>query len=161
MRRRNFISAAGLTLSTFANRGLGSSLCFPTTFQSPAFEPPTPYSNTTDPATFLYGTYDLWTSLPVSGAWTNLPHNNEGYCQKLFFWRRGYDWRADSHPNLILTGKRIDADAPTIAFSNASPAFTKTNTPAIVTTVIVPLLGCWEFSAYYVGHTLTFIVSVA
>jgi len=59
---------------------------------SPAFIPPAPYKVNVGLDSFWYGDKDLWTLLPVDGAWNGLPYRaNEGYSNKLFLWKQGYD----------------------------------------------------------------------
>src|SRR5512146_457559 len=38
------------------------------------FVPPLPYTFKASPTSFLYGTDDLWTILPIAGSWSGLPH---------------------------------------------------------------------------------------
>jgi hypothetical protein len=47
---------------------------------------------------FWYGTDVLWTLLHADGTWAGLPHytpDDPKFRQKLFFWREGYNWRAE------------------------------------------------------------------
>src|SRR5512133_334571 len=67
-------------------------ICPVTQPPNPPFTPPPPYSTLT-PLGFWYGTASLWTDVPANGVWSGLPHNPEGYTQKVFWWRKGYDWR--------------------------------------------------------------------
>jgi len=58
--------------------------------QQPAFTPPAPYSDPGSQGGFWYGSNALWTAVRQNGIWEALPHNPEGYTQKVFWWRHGY-----------------------------------------------------------------------
>lgn len=120
------------------------------------FVPPPPYWTHHNADQFWYGTESLWTLLGVQGAW-NL-HNNPG--AKLTYWRRGFDWRKESEPELIVIAKRLDREAPPVAAGPASAVFVTTERPAMMTAIDIPSIGCWEISARYSGHALNFVVSV-
>jgi hypothetical protein len=112
--------------------------------------------------TFWYGTDALWTQLDAGGVW-RLNGNVDkrgGYATKLVFWRRGFDWRKEPEPDLILTARRVDGDAPSVAVAHANAVFVTGNTPAMMSGIRIPTAGCWEVSGHYGGRTLTFIVSV-
>jgi hypothetical protein len=110
---------------------------------------------------FWYGTEALWTSLSFDGKWTiqGNPLVPKGYTTKLVFWRRGFDWHKELEPKLIITGKRLDGDSPSIAEAHASAVLFGTG-DAMMTGIDIPSAGCWELTAHYGGHTLSFIVLV-
>jgi hypothetical protein len=64
-------------------------------------------------------------------------------------------------PKLIITGTRLDGDAPSIAVAHANAVFVTGPTPAMMTGINIPTPGCWELTGHYRGHTLTYVVSVA
>jgi hypothetical protein len=139
-----------------------SAQCLTTLPPNPQFVPPTPYLQDAPTGGFWYGTESLWTSLSADGEWRGL-HNDKGYRQKLFFWSKGHDARKDPEPELIITGRRLDGDSPSLAVAHASNAFVSRSSklpPAMVTAFEIPTEGCWQLTAHYSGHTLTFIVSV-
>jgi hypothetical protein len=115
-----------------------------------------------------YGTDALWTELSVEGKWTMRDNvlNGKGYRTKLVFWRRGFDWRKEPEPKLIITGKRLNGEAPSLTESHASAVFISGRNasgmmpPGMMTMIDIPTVGCWELTAHYGGHTLAFIVSV-
>jgi hypothetical protein len=82
--------------------------------------------------------------------------------QKLFWWRRGYNWRAENPPQLTLTGKRIDASAPPLETDkNANPGWTNDQEhPFIVTGIDIPTAGCWQIIGDYKGDKLTLVIKV-
>ena len=128
------------------------------------FVPPSPYLAKTSPGHFWFGTVKLWTSLPADGIWRGLPHyrSDPTFRQKLFFWREGYNWRTESPPHLIVTGRRLDASAPPLAFACANAGWGDDKEhPFMVTGVNFPTLGCWEVTGDYDGDKLTFVVWLA
>jgi hypothetical protein len=122
------------------------------------FAPPAPYSSKISPDGFWFGTNELWTSLPVDGTWSGLPHytpTDTTFRQKLFFWRQGYDPRKDPQPNLVVTGKRLDSPAPPLLCDKAN-----NGADGIVTGINLPTLGCWAIKAHYRDGELAFVVWV-
>ena len=84
-----------------------------------------------------------------------------GYRTKLIYWRRGFDCRREPEPELIVSAKRLDRKAPSVAADSARAVFVKGDTPAAMMTAIdIPTAGCWEVTAQYRGHNLNFVVSV-
>jgi hypothetical protein len=118
------------------------------------FVPPPPYWTDHGPDRFWYGTESLWTLLGVRGTWKG------GYGTKLTYWRRGFDWRREPEPNLIVMAKRIDREAPPVAAYPAHAVFVTTERPAMMTGIEIPSMGCWEVTAQYGGNRLSFVVSV-
>lgn len=111
---------------------------------------------------FWYGTDALWTRLGSAGVWhikNNVDEHN-GYATKLVFWRKGFDWREEAEPALIVTARRLDGDSPSVAVAHANAVFVTGNTPAMMTGIRIPSPGCWEVTGHYSGHTLSFTVSV-
>lgn len=137
-----------------------SAQCLTTLPPNPQFVPPKPYPQDAPTGAFWYGTESLWTSLSANGEWGGL-HNDKGYRQKVFFWSKGYDARKEPKPKLIITGRRLDGDSPSVAVADASNAFLSNGSPpAMVMAFEIPTAGCWELTAHYGGHTLTFVTSV-
>ena len=128
-----------------------------------AFIPPSPYP-ATPPANysdqFWYGTAGLWTLLRVDGTWTNLPLDNSGYSQKLFWWRAGYSSSAEPNPKLTVTGKRLDSSAAPLTASRASNAMSDLGQSMDIG-ILIPTPGCWEITGQYNDHKLSFVVWVA
>jgi hypothetical protein len=136
--------------------------CAVTRPPQPPFIPPTPYPwNPPSAGEFWYGTDALWTTLPESGVWAELPHNLEGYTQKLFWWRKGYFWRDEPEPELTVTGQGLDATAPAPRVSAATNAFADDIGSAILVGVDFPTLGCWQISGQYAKAELSFVIWLA
>lgn len=127
--------------------------CLTTLPPNPPFTPPAPYSTNAGQG-FWYGTDALWVRLPVS-----LDGTRKGVAIKLFVASRGYNWRTDPQPHLVITGKRLDGDAPAIAIAGGTNAGSG-DTVRMLIGVVFPTEGCWEVTAYHSGHALTFVMSV-
>jgi hypothetical protein len=133
---------------------------------SEPFVPPAPYPTKHSEATrFWLGSEKLWTLRPGDGLWHGLRtidadsgFTHEIYRDKVFWWRKGYDWRTENPPQLKVSGKRLDAPAPSLYADPAQPAFIKI--PAMVTGIDIPTVGCWEITGNYKGDKLTFVVWV-
>ncbi len=135
--------------------------CPVTTPPDPLFTPPAPYSPSAPWDQFWYGTDSLWTAVPQNGVWSALPHNPEGYTQKVFWWRKGYSWTKEPEPDLSVTGRRLDADAAPLNVSKATNAFAEDIGSAMLVGVDFPTLGCWEITGRYAGTELSFVVWIA
>ena len=78
--------------------------------------------------------------------------------QKLFWWRQGYDWRAEPQPPLTVTGRQIDGSAPPLVASKATNAFADDIGSAMLVGVDIPTTGCWEITGHLKGAALSFVV---
>jgi hypothetical protein len=142
--------------------GRPETACLTTLPPVPPFTPPAPYESLDTPdGAFWYGTDALWTQLATEGVWhtTNNVDKSGGYVTKLVFWAKGFDWHKEFDPKLIITARRTDGDAPSVAEAGASAVFVGAKA-AIMTGIRIPRAGCWEVSAYYGGHVLTLVVLV-
>jgi hypothetical protein len=129
--------------------------------QDPLFTPPSPYSDLGIKEEFWYGSNSLWTAVPQNGIWADLPHNPEGYTQKVFWWREGYVWNEEPEPALTVTGERLDAPAPPFNVSRATNAYASDIGSAMLVGVDFPTLGCWKLTGQYKNTELSFVVWVA
>ena len=129
--------------------------------QEPLFTPPAPYSKLGWEGYFWYGSNSLWLSLREDGVWQSLPHNPEGYSQKIVWWREGYVWTEEPQPDLTMTGERLDAKAPPLKTYPASNAYAADIGSAMMTGVDFPTLGCWMITGEYHDAELSFVVWVA
>jgi hypothetical protein len=103
---------------------------------------------------------DLWTMLQAGGTWSNLPHSNAGYTQKVFWWAQDDNGGAEPTPKLTVTGRRLDAAALPLVASSATHAMADFGA-AMLVGVDIPALGCWEITGHYRGRELSFVVWVA
>jgi hypothetical protein len=136
--------------------------------QPPAqtFAPPSPYPSQHGSDAFWFGSENLWVQLPTNGTWSQLPHyrpSDTAFRQKIQWWRKGYDWRADVPSKLVITGKRLDSPAPPlVSQSNASGMGTGMDGLAFIMSGLdIPTLGCWQITGDYKGDKLTFVIWVA
>jgi len=96
----------------------------------------------------------------MTGAWPNLPFATDGFTQKIFWWRAGYDWRAEPAPNLVVSGSRVDGPSKALVSSTASNAFASDIGSAMVVVVSMPTAGCWKITGRYKETELTFVVNI-
>jgi hypothetical protein len=128
-----------------------------------AFTPPAPYE--VDPVAFWWGTEKLWTFVGEPAIWPWLPHKPghehevQPLTNKLFWMSVNHNWRAEPHPPLTVTGRRLDGSAPPLLVDQAQNAFFDP-AAAMVIGVYVPTPGCWEITGEYKGEKLSFVVWV-
>jgi len=139
--------------------------CPVTTAPAHPFTPPAWYDPTDDD--FWLGSEKLWTEGSKSGVWEWEPHKpgHEHEAQpltvKISWGSVDYYWRKEPRPNLTITGRRLDGEAPplllmpmtNIAGPNARHGF-------MLSGVYVPTPGCWEITGDYKGQKLSFVVWV-
>ena len=135
--------------------------CPTTVPQHPTFVPPAPYDSMGYDGEFWYGSDSLWTAVREDGIWEALPHNPEGYTQKVFWWRDGYVWTEEPEPALTVTGERMDAPAPPLYASEATNASASDIGSAMLVGVDMPTLGCWKITGKYGDAEVSFVVWVA
>lgn len=136
--------------------------CHVTTLSKQEFEAPEPYSSFAPwEGIFWFGSDHLWTAIHNDGVWAGLPLNPDGYTQKIMWWSSLYDLPNEPEPALVVTGRRLDADAPPLRFYGATNAFAKEIGDAMLTGVEFPTLGCWEVTGQYRKAGLTFVVWLA
>jgi len=140
-----------------------SAQCRTTPAPNPPYVPPGPYFATAVDSTFWYGSDALWTALPLDGKWTANGKDEDGsVCRtKLSLLASRLRLRTETEPKLTIAGKRLDAVAPTVAVALANAVFIPSRDGAGMMTLIdIPKAGCWEITAHYKGHDLSFVVSV-
>jgi hypothetical protein len=127
-----------------------------------AFNPPPPYPPDAPSANeFWYGSNALWTAVPNSGVWSDLPLNSDGYTQKIFWWSEKFSIRDEPEPDLAVSGRRLDAQAAPLNVSRATNAFAGDIKTAMLVGVDFPTTGCWEITGVYKGAELSFVIWIA
>jgi hypothetical protein len=106
-----------------------------------------------------YGTNQLWTWLDADGTW-EMAHDEHGLFDKSFWWRQGYDWRAETTPRLRVTGRRLDAQAPAVTVLDATNGFKPSMDAFMLLGLELPAEGCWELTGHYHDRSLRFVVRV-
>lgn len=134
--------------------------CPVTVPQDPPFIPPVPYSELGYEGYFWYGSNSLWVALPEDGVWSDLPTDSHGYGQKLPWWRERYVWNEEPEPPLVVTGERLDDDAPPLDASSANGSYSNDMGSAMMMGMGIPTAGCWEITGNYEGDELSFVVWV-
>lgn len=136
--------------------------CPVTTAGKSAFEAPEPHSAIAPWENFFwFGTEGLWTALHNDGVWASLPLNSTGYTQKIMWWSDVYSLPDEPVPALVVSGRRLDDDAPPLKFYGATNAMADDIGEAMLTGVDFPTLGCWEITGQYKKSGLTFVVWLA
>jgi hypothetical protein len=97
----------------------------------------------------------LWTALPESGSWGQLARG-----EKFFWWSADYAVRDELVPNLTVTGRRLDGEAPGFETSEATNVSHKSFGIAMLVGVELPTPGCWELTGTYRGESLSLVVLV-
>jgi len=133
-----------------------SDVCPVTQPQQPPFSPPI---DANYEGRFWYGSSALWTNLPSDGVWWGLPHDDDGYVQKAVFWREGFVALDEPNPALTVSGRKLDASAPTFSFSDATHGWDETGNFMLMG-ISIPTEGCWEITAEYQDAQLIYVVKV-
>ena len=97
---------------------------------------------------YWYGTNDLWLGLPLDGT---LNQN-----VRLFWWSASFSANAETHPDLVVSAVRLDG------YSERQPFVDHPSTAdgAMLVGMTFPTSGCWQVTAEYRGHSLSFVVWV-
>jgi cytochrome c2 len=148
--------AAAKTSSEVASAAAGLSDCPFTRPPEPPFIPPLPWPPQ-PPGTgeFWFGNAGLWTALPVSGSWRQLALG-----EKFWWWSEEFDVSEDTTPDLTVTARRLDGDAPSFAVSEATNGYHDSFNWAMLIGVELASPGCWEFTGEYKGHQLSLVLWV-
>lgn len=137
--------------------------CPVTTKGDSSFMPPSKYlQEITTAETFWYGSKELWTHLGSASTWDSerQPANPGVYVNKLVYWRERSDWRAEPE-KLRVTARRLDQEAPVVVGSPAHEVFViGPMPPAMMSGITIPASGCWEITASFRDHKLSFVRKV-
>jgi hypothetical protein len=136
--------------------------CPVTVLQKSTFEAPEPHSPSAPwEGIFWFGSGHLWTALHNDGVWYGLPETSDGFTQKIMWWSRLYNLPDEPEPALVVSGRRLDGEAPALRFYGATNAMADDIGEAMLTGVEFPTLGCWEVTGRYKKSGLTFVVWIA
>lgn len=121
-----------------------------------AFIPPEPWpAQPPGKDQFWYGENGLWTALPASGSWRQLALG-----EKFWWWSGEFDVVEDSTPDLVVTARRLDGDAPVFQTTGATNGYHESFHWAMLAGVELPTPGCWEFTGQYSNDQLSFVLWV-
>ncbi len=129
------------------------------------FTPPSPYPHELGELGFWWGTEKLWIDLLKSGIWEQwkphepYEHRVQPLTAKLFWWSVDFDPPREEIPDLKVTGRRLDGDAPPLLTMEATNAG-ESPAVAMLVGVYVPTPGCWEITGDYKGQKSSFVVWV-
>jgi hypothetical protein len=138
------------------NAPTATSTCPVTLAASHRFAEPSPSSA----SRFWYGDERLAVLLKAGGRWRGMG-SSASYRDKLFWWRQGYDGAAEPTPKLVVTGRRLDGDASTLATPRATNArHADFGGWAMLVALEFPVGGCWQVTGEYQGQKLSFVVDV-
>ncbi len=148
--------AAGKTFQESASENKGFTECPVTQPAEPSFIPPEPWPSKPPGETqFWFGDSGLWTALPIHGSWRQL-----AYGEKFWWWSEEFDVSEDPTPDLAVSARRLDGDAPAFQESEATNGYHESFNWAMLMGVTLPSPGCWEFTGHYKDHTLVFVLWV-
>jgi len=121
-----------------------------------------PVTTPDDPETDLYGPEGGLRVFINEGGWVDLPQDEHGYFNKVFWKYPGYSVTEDPRPDLKVSGKQLDGTATFIEKGPATNAFGNPDLlgDAILTGVSIPKPGCWQLTGEYRESQLTFVVWV-
>ena len=129
---------------------------------NPPFIPPEPWpaqppGQVSGPDTyqFWYGSPELWTALPKDGSWPQL-----GRGEKFWWWSERFDVNEDDTPDLVVTARRLDGEAPEFSEDHATNGYHHTFHWAMLVVVELPTPGCWEVTGVYKEQALSIVVWV-
>jgi len=128
------------------------------------FVPPAPYpAKPPSQGVFWFGTEKLWTMLPVEGTWRGLRHysaTTPGFRQKIFWWRKGYNWLSDPNPDLTVKGERLDGPAPHFLIPRATNGYEQDLKSFMLVGADIPTYGCWRITGRFKDDELSFVIRV-
>ena len=133
-----------------------ASSCATTVAPASPFAEPSPSSA----SRFWYGSEDLAVLLRRGGTWRGMgPSHN--YRTKLVWWRQGYSGAPEPRPELVVSGRRLDGEAPPATVSRATSCHHMDfGGWAMLVMVEFPASGCWEVTGQYKGKVASFVVEV-
>jgi hypothetical protein len=129
----------------------------PVTLAAPRrFAEPSPSSA----SRFWYGDERLAVLLKAGGRWRGMGPA-KSYRDKLVWWRQGYDGTAEPRPKLLVTGRRLDGDAPALATPTPTNArHADFGGWAMLVALEFSSAGCWQVTGEYGPQKLSFVVDV-
>ena len=141
----------------------GARAACPVTVPEDSFRAPAPWP--AEPPAYYeshwYGTNDLWTMIDVDGAvWLGAAKPGPG--QKTWWWSTHFKGGSEeSTPAIGVTGVNLDEPAPhPVKLGGRATNGAADFGSAMLVGVDFAVPGCWELTASYKGHTLSYTVLV-
>lgn len=124
-----------------------------------SFTPPPPHqaSKAGDPM-FWFGSDALYVLLSADGRWHGQP-SSTGTRNRSFWYRKNAEWREEFPYQFKATAKRLDIDAPMIAFPNVHNAIMGEEV-AMLFMLELPERGCWQVTGNYKSDSLSWVTWV-
>jgi hypothetical protein len=128
------------------------------------FVPPAPYPSVAPSANWVWlGAKELWVMSPADGIWRGITRSSPNgpiTSNKQFWMSEGYSGTREPQPELIVSGRRLDGDAPPIAVGPATNArHSDFGGWAMLVGPGIPV-GCWELTGQYRNRSVSFVVWV-
>ena len=124
--RSSTIPTSVQSTSVYEQRPVAPASCPVTVPPTTPFTPPGEHDMDAKDNGFWLGTEKLWIALPKSGAvWGWVPHapgQEHALTAKIFWGSVDFDHRKEHPPQLIVTGRRLDGDAPPLLVNKATNA---------------------------------------
>jgi hypothetical protein len=136
----------GLTTS-----GRSSEFSCPITFPRPdGFVPPSPYPPTPRPGDVWFGSGDLWTVLPIDGAYEP---------RKSVWWSVNFPGgNVEGEPPIEVSYERLDAERePIVREAPGTNAYTDQDGWFMIASIDPDEPGCWRVTASYKGATVSYV----
>lgn len=126
-----------------------ASVC-PITYPTEVYTPPIGYPATSSGVDQAwYGTDDLWTTLPIDGAYA---------WRKSVWWSVGFPGGVEEgEPPIKVTWQRLDVDSDPIVEERGTNAYTDQDGWFMIAGIDPRQAGCWEVTAQYEGTTLSYV----
>jgi hypothetical protein len=106
-----------------------------------------------------YGSELLAALVPIDGKWIGMGPER-AYRDKFWWWRRGFDARAEWQPDLVISAVRLDGPASHFELTRVTTGYDD-EWDAMLVGMEFPSAGCWEVRATYNGvQELTVVLQV-
>ena len=125
----------------------------------PRFIPSPPYNDPgPDAAAFWHGSDALFVTLYSDGRWRGITEAGKTR-DKLFWFRKDAKWLGEYPYPLLVTARRLDADAPMLTVPRVTNAIMG-RIESLLVMLELPTGGCWQVTGNYKSDYLTFVVWV-
>ena len=106
-----------------------------------------------------HGSEELAALIPRNGQWVGMGPERD-YFNKFWWWRKGFDSRNESQPDLTITATRLDEYSEPVLITNASSGINSSGWNAMLIGMSFPSQGCWKVMGSYKDTQLTLVFAV-